>query len=178
MNRIDFIKTTITTGLVAAALPELVRKAKGFPHDKMSPKIVRANEGKVVNVIGDRQTVKLTGKDTNGRFTLIEEENHPGVMIPLHVHKNEDEVFKVLEGKVELTVGDQTTILEAGDLGFGPRGVPHSWKIIGDQKAKVILSVFPAGIEFMFEELGQLPDGPPDFGKVAEICGRFGVSFV
>jgi len=38
--------------------------------------------------------------------------------------------------------------------------------------------VFPAGIEDMFEELGALPPGPPDFPKVAEICGRYGVKFV
>ena len=124
------------------------------------------------------QTVKLTGEDTNGQFTLIEEENVPGTGIPLHVHTNEDEVFRVLEGEMELTVGDKTTILKSGDLAFGPRGVPHSWKIVGDKKAKIILSVFPAGIEHMFEELGKLPPGPPDFPKVADICGRYGINFI
>ena len=68
----------------------------------MAPKIVRANEGLTINVIGDIQTVKLTGKDTNGQFTLIEEENVPGTGIPLHVHFNEDEIFRVLEGEMEL----------------------------------------------------------------------------
>jgi quercetin dioxygenase-like cupin family protein len=146
--------------------------------NRLNPKIVRNNEGKVVNVIGDRQTFKLTGKDTNGLFTLIEEENEPGTGIPAHVHENEDEVFKVLEGEMELTVGNNTTILKAGDLAFGPRGIPHSWKIVGNSKAKVILSVFPAGIEDMFEELGALPPGPPDFPKVVEICGQYGIKFI
>ena len=109
---------------------------------------------------------------------MIEEENDPGTFIPPHVHENEDEVFKVIEGEMELTVGDTTTTLKAGDLAFGPRGVPHSWKIVGDTKAKVILSVFPAGIEDMFNELGTLPPGPPDFPKVVEICGRYGVKFI
>ncbi|NNE28700.1 MAG: quercetin 2,3-dioxygenase [Saprospiraceae bacterium] len=144
----------------------------------MRPKIVRASEGKVFNVLGDMQTFKLTGKDTHGQFTLIEEENEPGTMIPPHIHTREDEIFKVLEGEMELTVGDQTTILKAGDLAFGPRGVPHSWKIVGDKKAKVILSVFPAGIEHMFEEIGGLPPGPPDLEKVSEICGRYGITFL
>lgn len=146
--------------------------------DRLEPKVVRAEEGKKVNVIGDHQTFKLTGKDTNGQFTLIEEVNPPGTMIPPHVHTKEDEIFKVLEGELEVTVGDQTTILKAGDLAFAPRDVPHSWKVVGDVDCKTILSAFPSGIEIMFEELGGLPPGEPDFPKIAEICGRYGISFI
>lgn len=178
MNRKEFLRKSSAIGAVLLVVPNFVSAKIKTIANKLNPKIVRANEGHTINVIGDIQTVKLTGKDTNGLFTLIEEVNDPGVGIPPHVHDNEDEVFKVLEGEMELTVGGETTILKAGDLAFGPRGVPHSWKIIGDKKAKVILSVFPSGIEDMFVELSELPPGPPDFPKVAEICGRYGVNFI
>lgn len=178
MKRKDFIKLTASIGTALIAVPTSVIAGTKKIFNNLKPKIVRSSEGKVVNVIGDMQTFKLTGKDTNGLFTLIEEENVPGTSIPPHVHENEDEVFKVVEGEMELTVGDTTTVLKAGDLAFGPRGVPHTWKIIGDKKAKVILSVFPAGIEDMFEELGALPPGPPDFPMVAEICGKYGIRFL
>ena len=178
MKRNDFLKLTAAMGTAAIAVPNALMASTRKISNDLKPKIVRNDEGKTINVIGDLQTFKLTGKDTNGLFTLIEEENEPGTGIPPHVHENEDEVFKVVEGEMELTVGEKTTILKAGDLAFGPRGIPHSWKIIGDSKAKVILSVFPAGIEDMFEELGKLPPGPPDFPKVAEICGRYGVKFI
>jgi quercetin dioxygenase-like cupin family protein len=178
MKRKEFIKLSSLTGISLVSIPQIIaRKAKTLVSN-LNPKIVRAAEGKKLNVIGDFQTIKLRGSDTNGQFTLIEEENMPGTAIPPHVHNNEDEVFKVLEGEMELTVGDQTTLLKAGDLAFGPRGIPHSWKIVGDKKARVILSVFPSGIEDMFEELDQLPPGPPDFPKVAEICGRYGINFI
>ena len=178
MKRNDFIKLSAALGTTLVAIPSSLMASTTKIINELKSKIVRRDEGKVVNVLGDIQTFKLTGKDTNGLFTLIEEENVPGTGIPSHVHENEDEVFKVIEGKMELTVGDKTTILKAGDLAFGPRGIPHSWKIVGDSKAKVILSVFPAGIEDMFEELGTLPPGPPDFPKVVEICGRIGVKFI
>ena len=178
MNRNDFIKLSAAVSTAIISVPYSLMAGTRRVINGLNPKIVRNSEGKVVNVIGDRQTFKLTGKDTNGLFTLIEEENEPGTGIPPHVHENEDEVFKVLEGEMELTVGDTTTILKAGDLAFGPRGIPHSWKIVGNSKAKVILSVFPSGIEDMFEELGALPPGPPDFPKVVEICGRYGVRFI
>jgi len=178
MKRSDFLKGGTVLASALFTLPRAVASAGRIIKEQLSPKIVRSNEGKTINVIGDLQTIKLRGEDTDGRFTLIEEENVPGTGIPLHVHENEDEVFRVIEGEMELTVGDTTTILKAGDLGFGPRGVPHTWKIVGNQKAKVILSVFPSGIETMFEELSELPPGPPDFPRVAEICGRFGITFL
>lgn len=176
MNRKDFLKTSVIASASVVSIPAMASKRNTYSNPK--PKIVRANEGKKVNVIGDQQTFKLTGTDTDGQFTLIEEINPPGTMIPPHVHTKEDEVFKVLEGELEVTVGDKTVILKAGDLAFAPKNIPHSWKVIGDTDCKTILSAFPSGIELMFEELGGLPAGKPDFAKVAEICGRFGISFI
>jgi quercetin dioxygenase-like cupin family protein len=140
-------------------------------------KIVRADEGLRLCVIGDHQTLKLSGEDTNGQFTLIEQVNEPGTGIPWHVHSREDEVFTVLTGMVEFGVEGEIKTLRAGDLVYVPRGTAHSFKVVGDSPAKVILSVFPAGIEGMFRELAQLPPSPADFARVGEICGRYGITF-
>lgn len=144
----------------------------------MKEKIVLKNEGKKLNILGDNHQVKLTGTDTNGQFISIYQDNPPETQIPMHVHHNEDEVYKVLEGEVEFTVGEKKSVLRAGDTIFLPRNIPHTWKVVGDCNAKVYLDIFPAGVELMFEELNKLPPGPPDFKKVAEICGRFGIEFV
>jgi quercetin dioxygenase-like cupin family protein len=42
-----------------------------------------------------------------------------------HTHPNCEEVVYVLDGEVEHTLGDQTTILRSGDLIVVPRNVPH-----------------------------------------------------
>jgi quercetin dioxygenase-like cupin family protein len=180
MNRNAFLKRGALSAAALASLPTFAHfSARSDKDDKtLKPKIVRKGEGKQVNVLGDQQTFKLTSEDTNGLFTLIEEVNPPGTMIPPHVHTKEDEIFKVLEGQLEVTVGDETTILKAGDLAFAPKNVPHSWKVIGEQECKTILSVFPAGLENMFAELGELPPGPPDFPTVAGICGKYGITFI
>jgi quercetin dioxygenase-like cupin family protein len=144
----------------------------------MNPKIVKNDSGHKLNVLGDNQNIKLTGKDTNGQFTLIEQNNEPGVGIPPHIHENEDEVFQVIQGKVEMKIGEQITILNSGDLIFCPKGIPHSWKVIGESNARAMLSIFPAGLENMFEELSQLPAGPPDLEKIGKICGKYNLRFV
>ena len=70
-------------------------------NELQKPKIVKESEGHKLNVLGDHQNIRLTGADTNGQFTLIEQFNEPGVGIPPHIHENEDEVFQVLAGQVE-----------------------------------------------------------------------------
>lgn len=161
---------TKTEAITTPEQPEVV--------ELLNPKIVKNSEGNVLNVLGDNQNIKLTGKDTNGQYTLIEQNNKPGVGIPPHVHENEDEVFQVLEGQVEMSVGGNMTTLNAGDLIFCPKGVPHSWKVVGEENARAMLSIFPSGLEDMFKELSELPAGPPDMQKVSEICGRYKLKFV
>lgn len=140
--------------------------------------IVKQGQGMKLNVIGDKMTVKLTGEQTRGRYALVEQYNEPGAGIPLHVHENEDEVFRLIEGQVEFTLEERTYLLHAGDLIFCPRGLPHAWKVSGTKRARVDLGFFPAGMENMFLELSALPPGPPDFTLVAEICGKYGIRFL
>ncbi|MEJ7664289.1 MAG: cupin domain-containing protein [Hymenobacter sp.] len=131
-----------------------------------------------LSVLGDQQCIKLTGQDTNNQFTLLEQLNSPGTGIPRHLHAKEDEVFHVQEGRVEYEVDGAVTTLGPGDLAYVPRGVAHSFRVVGSQPARVLVSIFPAGAEHMFQELAQLPAGPPDFPVVAEICGRYGITFL
>ena len=190
MDRKKFIKST-AIGIGAFSIIPMVSACKTESKNEnvdetseteviklQKPKIVKNSEGKILNVIGDNQNIKLTGEDTNGQFTLIEQNNDPGVGIPPHVHENEDEVFQVLSGQVEMTIGDELTTLNAGDIIFCPRGIPHSWKVTGNEKARAMLSIFPAGLENMFEDLAKLPAGPPDLEKVGEICGKYNLRFV
>jgi quercetin dioxygenase-like cupin family protein len=178
MKRSVFIRNVASGVAATLLLPSLAvaSATKKIKHNHI--KIVKNGDGKKLNVLGDRMSVKLTGEDTGGKYALVEQYNDPGVGIPPHVHANEDEVFKLIEGEVEFWLGDKTKVLKAGDMIYCPKGVPHTWKVVGNKKAKVDLGFFPAGMEKMFEELAQLPAGPPDLALVGEICGRYGVEFI
>lgn len=178
MKRKAFLRTTLAAGAATAFTPLTAHIRQSPNAGPIDPRIVRDSEGQQVNVLGDQMTFKLTGEDTGGLLTLIEEYNDPGVAIPPHVHENEDEVFHVLEGELEVTVDGETTVLKAGDMAFGPRGVPHAWKTVGEGKTRVLLTAYPSGIEQMFVEIGELPAGPPDMPTVFGICERYGIRFV
>ncbi|WP_026809307.1 cupin domain-containing protein [Arenibacter latericius] len=181
MDRKKFIQHS-SLGFALALIPGTLQ-AKGFPTTKNDPlnnkpKIVADEEGEVLNVIGDIQTHKLSGKDTGNQIAEWVNNVPPGVGIPPHIHTKEDEIFRVVKGQVEIMVGGEITILNEGDIAFAPKNIPHSWKVIGTKNAQMCTSAFPAGIEEMFMELSKLPEGPPDFDKVAEICGKHGISFI
>ena len=180
MNRKQFIKTS-GIGLGLTLLPGIIQSQtynKDLDFEDIEPKIIRDADGKVLNVIGDIQTHKLIGKNTGNQIVEWVDNVEPGVGIPPHTHTKEDEIFRVIKGQIEIMVDGKTTVLNEGDMAFAPKNIPHSWKVVGTEKAKMITSAFPAGIEYMFKELSELPEGPPDFPKVAEICGKHGISFV
>ncbi|GAB3003637.1 hypothetical protein GCM10027284_21710 [Cyclobacterium sediminis] len=179
MDRKKFIKTS-GLGLAFVLKPE-ISPFQSNGSEKSSnekSKVIKASEGSVLNVIGDIQTHKLVGIETGNQIVEWVDNVEPGVGIPPHVHSKEDEIFRIIEGEIEIMVGGKTSVLKAGDIAYAPKNIPHSWKVVGTNKAKMITSAFPAGIEYMFQQLADLPEGPPDFNKVAEICQKHGVSFV
>jgi quercetin dioxygenase-like cupin family protein len=180
MDRKQFIKTS-GIGLGLTLFPRIIQSQTSNNSNNfegIKPKIIRDADGKVLNVIGDIQTHKLVGENTGNQIVEWVDNVEPGVGIPPHIHTKEDEIFRVIKGQIEIMVDGKTTVLNEGDIAFAPKNIPHSWKVVGTEKAKMITSAFPAGIEFMFKELSELPEGPPDFPKVAEICGRHGITFV
>lgn len=178
MKRAQFLKSVGGLGVLSLMPQQIFANAKSIVTKALKPKIIRNSEGDVLNVIGDIQTHKLVGSETDNQIVEWVDNVEPGVGIPMHVHTKEDEIFRVIKGQIEITVDGKTSVLEAGDSAYAPKNLPHSWKVVGTEKAQMITTAFPAGIELMFQELAKLPAGPPDFKKVAEICGKQGISFV
>lgn len=62
-----------------------------------------------------------------------------GAVIPLHDHTHEQAGI-LLEGKLKLTIGDETRILEPGEMFFIPANVPH--QAIAHDGPAVVLDAF------------------------------------
>jgi mannose-6-phosphate isomerase-like protein (cupin superfamily) len=60
-----------------------------------------------------------------------------GVGPRLHVHPY-DETFIVIEGRARFFVGDQTLEASAGEIVFGPAGVPHRFENLGPGRLQTI----------------------------------------
>ena len=111
-----------------------------------TPIAVRSNEGEARWWMGSLAVIKARGTDTAGQMTIVEITEPPGTEAPLHVHHREDEGFWVLEGDVTFEVGGKTIEAGAGDFAFGPRDIPHRYKV-GDAGCRMLFIFTPAGFE-------------------------------
>jgi DNA-binding phage protein len=51
----------------------------------------------------------------------------------------------------------------------------HTFRNAGDEEARVISVVSPAGLERYYQALAELPEGPPDINAIKEIMADFGL---
>jgi len=113
-----------------------------------------AGEGKAFWVLGDLYTFKVTGKETNGSFTVIDQVIQPQGGPPPHIHHREDEAFYVLEGKFAFLCGEQQTVFEAGSFLYIPKGTLHTFKNIDSKPGRLLVTITPAGLEEFFYAIG------------------------
>ncbi len=131
-------------------------------------KHVAPGEGKAFWVAGDLVTFKVVGEDTGGAYSLFKVTTQPGGGPPPHVHRSEDEIFCVLEGEHEISIGGRTVRVGAGSIVYGPRNVSHAYKNVGETPGRILGFVAPAGLEGFFEEVGEEAtdeSSPSPFGQ-------------
>jgi mannose-6-phosphate isomerase-like protein (cupin superfamily) len=102
----------------------------------------------------------LMSQQTGGQFTLIEGIMPPGGDGGLHVHEREDESMTILEGELEVTIGEDVRILKAGASYFAPRGVPQRLRNCGDVPMRGILLTTPGGFDAFIAKAGLPADAP------------------
>lgn len=108
----------------------------------------------LIQLGGSTITEHLGGEQTNGAVALMEFTIEPGFPVPPpHAHTHEDEITYVIEGALEITIGDETRTVDAGESIFKPRGVPHAFAIAGEQRVRFLETITPAGFERYFRAL-------------------------
>ena len=117
----------------------------------------------------------LGGDESGGGVALVE---HPmsarALAAPLHKHTLEDEYSYILTGRVGALLGDAVLEGGPGDLIFKPRNQWHTFWNAGDEPARILEIISPAGFEKFFEELvdmGGVTQAPPE--KMMELMGRY-----
>jgi quercetin dioxygenase-like cupin family protein len=123
------------------------------------------------------QTI-LSCAETGGALSVMYVDAPPLSGPPSHVHAAEDETFILLEGSVDLAVGDCRFTCGPMQTAFVPRGVPHSF-LTGPDGAKGFTILSPGGFEGFFAEMAR--SGlhlPRDLAAVREVASRYGSTFV
>jgi mannose-6-phosphate isomerase-like protein (cupin superfamily) len=138
-------------------------------------KVVGPNDGKAgfLGSIGVR--FMIDGDEAGGGFSLVEHPMSPRALAaPLHRHAREDEYSYVLEGRMGALLGEEELVAGPGDLVFKPRNQWHTFWNAGDEPARILEIISPAGFERYFEELVELGGSTQaDLEALMELSGRY-----
>jgi quercetin dioxygenase-like cupin family protein len=118
--------------------------------------VARPNEDESLphlGLVGDTYTVLVSGRDTAGRYCLIDMLIPPGGGPGPHRHDYE-EMFTLLEGELVFTFRGEKLTLRAGETVNIPANAPHFFRNLSQGKARVLCMCSPAGLEEFFAEVG------------------------
>lgn len=114
---------------------------------------------------GSSAELKLAGEESGGDWAVVEWRLRAGDEPPIHTHTREDETLYVLDGAITAFVGDQRIEVEAGSYAALPKDVPHGLRVRGDE-ARLLVTVEPAGAEYLFVPRDENDADPSRFGVV------------
>ena len=140
------------------------------------------NEPTTVHLIGNLLTFRARGRDTEGRFSLVDCLTAPGQGTPPHIQEDA-EAFYVLAGTYEIVVGEGLRTCTAGDFVYVPPGIVHAFRNAGNAPARMLTVNLPSGMhEGFFTEAGDPvepgtttfpPAGPPDMGRLLAAAAKY-----
>lgn len=143
-----------------------------------------AGRGEHLWVVEDLLTILVSGKDSGGRFCLMDVHVSPGKGTPPHVHSIESETFYITEGEVDFWVDGEILTAKAGDTVYGPVNIPHCYSNKSGEAARMLVFAEPAGMDDFFRAIGDpaiAPEGAPvamDIARLESGCRKFGITLL
>jgi mannose-6-phosphate isomerase-like protein (cupin superfamily) len=120
--------------------------AKAF--DRSAPQL--SEDGWLQTTPGERFKIRIRAEETQAAYTMLEMVADPRNGVPMHIHKNEDEHFIVLEGTLHIANGDKRLDAPAGTSVTVNKGVPHAWCNLSLTPLRMLVIFSPGHIEGLF----------------------------
>jgi quercetin dioxygenase-like cupin family protein len=131
-------------------------------------------------------TILLPQAQAADGISLIEHHMAKDFAVPLHIHRDEEESFYVLDGELRLQMDDRIRTLNAGEAVRVAPGVAHSFRIVSPQAR--FLTMTNGRFEDMVRSLARpadKPELPPQdeptpqqIQALIEACHRHGIEFI
>ena len=104
-----------------------------------------------------------------------------GAAPPLHVHDDLDDTWYILEGEMVVRCGGEDLVVGAGHWVSMPRGVPHTFRVVGEREARILLVHDNASFRDLIRALGMpastrvVPSDPtfPPMDELARIAAAY-----
>lgn len=148
-----------------------------------SQHVVRDRDGASFEDGADRGRVLVFGRQTGGRYSLMEYvvAPRPPAEAPdygPHRHREIEETFLVRHGRLSFLLGEDVFDLGPGDFVRAPPGVRHGFANLSGEAVELLVSFHPGGFEELFVRHRTDQDPPPSpTGFMDEARRDFGSEF-
>lgn len=102
-------------------------------------------------------TIRISYQDGSNGISVMEHWAPRGDSAPLHVHRDEDEIFQILHGEVTFKFGDVLRQCKAGETVLAPSGVAHTYRV-DSADAKFLTITAKTEFERFVRLLGRKPE--------------------
>lgn len=99
--------------------------------------------GDEVSVLDGRTRMLARPDEVGDAYAVLEQFIPPGKRPPLHVHAHETEIFYIVQGRFQLSVGWERVQAGPDACLVGPRGIPHTFRNVGEDTGILHLTVLP-----------------------------------
>jgi len=137
------------------------------------PKTLAPGEGEAHSLLTTTLVWKATASDTDGHYAMFEMIDTAGGSAPVHSHPWE-ETFYILEGEIEIQIGNYRERLSAGATSHVPANAFHAFTVTS-AIARVLVIVSSASAEAFYREAGaKLKTLPPEPIVVQALSTKYG----
>jgi quercetin dioxygenase-like cupin family protein len=155
---------------------KMQQKIKEF---RQEPIVVLPDSGEELNIAGSQAFHKIKSKNTDGVFSVMEFVIPPGRGVALHVHEREDELVYLLDGKIEVTLGDRKMNAVTGAMALLPRRIPHGFTNIGNKPSRLLDTILPGLFDNYFVELAALyAAGDPAEEQIDALSKKYRIKYL
>lgn len=135
-----------------------------------------------------RVAIRVASSEGADGLSVIEHWMPLGESPPLHIHRNEDELFHVLAGRMRFRVGDRAFEAGPGETLLAPKGVPHHFRVESPEGARCLTLTRGADFETMVRDMSRPagagwlpPQVAPDADAIAALtfaCAANGIDVI
>ena len=132
--------------------------------------------------------IQVSSADGEDGICVVEHRQPYGDSAPLHVHRNEDEVFHILEGRIFFVIDGRERVAGAGETVLAPKGLPHTYRVESREGAHTLTVTRGSDFETMLRKASrpaERPDLPPlaaptpqTIEMLTRLCAENGIDIV
>lgn len=148
----------------------------------------RATETDAAFFFGNTRVTFLASSEEGDGLCVVEHAMPYGESPPLHIHRTEDELFLILEGRMRFVVRGVAQILGAGDTLLVPQGTPHTFHVESPAGARCVTVTSGGDFEAMVRAMSRPATRPglPDWAEptaerifaLGRACARHGIEVI